>query len=298
MEDSNFGRMTRRGFIAGTVGASVIGALARRPVAAAELPAGIKLGLATYQWGMNWDIPTLIANVRQAGVPGVELRTQSRYKHGVELDLSAAQRGEVKKRFADSPVTVVAVACSERMDWPDPARLKTAVADAKKYLQLCHDIGAASLRVFPNQFHKEVPREKTIEQIARAMNELGAFAADIGRRVDLEAHGPAGELSTMKAVMEQVTSKAVGVRLNSDKRDLAGAGLEANFDLVKDRLARTVHLHNLKNAAFPYQQMFRLLVQAGWEGWMLMENTEKEADLVAAMVEQRRLWEQLMEKAG
>jgi len=297
MGNSNSGRMTRRGFIAAAVGTSVIGALARRPVAAAAPPAGIRLGLATYQWGMNWDIPTLIANCRQAGVPGVELRTQSKYKHGVELDLSAAQRAEVKKRFADSPVTVAAIACSERLDWPDPARLKTAVADAKKYLQLCHDIGADSLRVFPNQFHKEVAREKTIEQIARAINELGAFAAGIGRRVDLEAHGPAGELSTMKAVMDQVTSKAVGVRLNSDKRDAAGAGLEANFNFVKGRLARTVHLHNLKNAAFPYQEMFRLLVKAGWQGWMLMENTEKEADLVAAMVEQRRLWEQLMEKA-
>jgi hypothetical protein len=289
-------QITRREFIVGSVGA--ISVLSAQRLLAATPGTKIKLGLATYQWGMNWDIPTMIANLQKANVLGVELRTQSKYKHGMELDLNAAQRAEVKKQFADSPVAVVAIACSERMDWPDPVKLKTAIADAKQYLQLCHDIGASSLRIFPNQFHKEVPKEKTIDQIARAVNELGTFAESIGQRVDLEAHGPAGELSTMKAVMDQVTAKAVGVRLNSDKRDATGAGFEANFNLVKDRLARTIHLHNLKDTVFPYQQMFSLLSKAGWEGWTLMENTEKEPDLVAAMIEQRKIWENFMEKAN
>ena len=296
MRNSNPNRITRREFIAGTVGA--ISVLNIQRILAASPDTKIRLGLATYQWGKNWDIPTMIANLQKANVLGVEFRTQLKYKHGVELSLSSAQRAEVKKQFADSPVTVAAIACSERMDWPDPAKLKTAIADAKQYLQLCHDIGASSLRVFPNQFHPEVPKEKTIEQIARAMNELGTFAANIGQRVDLEAHGPAGELTTMKAVMDQVTAKAVGVRLNSDKRDTAGAGLEANFNLVKNRLARTIHLHNLNNAGFPYQQMFSLLTKAGWEGWMLMENSDKEPDLVTAMIEQRKLWESFIEKAN
>ena len=129
------------------------------------------------------------------------------------------------------------------------------------------------------------------------MNELGGFAAGLGQRVDLEAHGPAGEWATMKAIMDQVTEKTVGVRLNCDKRDKAGAGLEANFNLVKGRLAKTVHLHNLKGADFPYQQQIALLVNVGWEGWALMENTEKEPDLVAAMIEQREIWEGLLKRA-
>ena len=101
----------------------------------------------------------------------------------------------------------------------------------------------------------------------------------------------------MKAIMDQVTEKTVGVRLNCDKRDKAGAGLEATFNLVKDRLAKTVHLHNLKDADFPYQEQITLLVKAGWEGWALMENTEKELDLIAAMIEQREIWEGLVKKA-
>ena len=51
----------------------------------------MKLGLVTYQWGKDWDLPTLIANCEKTGVLGVELRTQ--HAHGVETSLSASQRG-------------------------------------------------------------------------------------------------------------------------------------------------------------------------------------------------------------
>jgi sugar phosphate isomerase/epimerase len=297
MNDMKSRREFLKSALCAGIGISAVGALTRESVFAAESAGKMRLGLATYQWGMIWDIPTLIANLQKAKVLGVELRTQSKYKHGVELELNLTQRTDVKKRFADSPVAVVAIACSERMDWPEPAQLKAAIEASKKYLQLSHDVGSSSLRVFPNQFHPDVPKEKTIGQIAKAVNELGAFAAGLGQRVDLEAHGPAGQLETMKAIMDQVTEKTVGVRLNCDKRDTAGAGLEANFNLVKDRLAKTVHLHNLKGADFPYQQQIALLVNAAWEGWTLMENTEKEPDLVAAMIEQREIWQGLLEKA-
>lgn len=292
---------SRRAFLAGALPAAVGLAAAARGLAADAVPAlgaRMRLGLATYQWGMDWDIPTLIANLTKAGVYGVELRTQSKYAHGVELEMSAAERREVKKRFADSPVAVVAMACSERMDWPEPAKLKAAVEAAKKYLQLSGDIGSLSLRVFPNQFHPEVPREKTIAQIAAAVNELGAFAAGIGQRVDLEAHGEAGALPTMKAIMDQVTEKAVGVRLNSDKRDATAPGFAAQFALVKDRLARTVHLHNLATKDFPCQEQVTLLARTGWHGWALMENSEKVPDRIAAIIEQRGLWETMLRNAA
>ena len=43
---------------------------------------GMQLGLVTYLWGQDWDLPTLITNCETTGVLGVELRTQ--HAHGVE----------------------------------------------------------------------------------------------------------------------------------------------------------------------------------------------------------------------
>lgn len=257
----------------------------------------MRFGLATYTWGKDWDIPTLIDNCRRAELYGVELRTSSNYAHGVELSLNASQRADVKKRFADTPVRVVSIACSERMDWPEPDRLRKAIEDAKAYLKLSHDVGCDVLRVFPNQFHRDVPREKTIEQIARAVDEVGVVAADLGQEVSLEAHGPAGELPTMRAIMDRVTRPSVRVRLNCDSRDACGAGFVANFDLVKDFLSRVIHVHDLADPEYPYQLMVDLLLKAKWEGWALAERGDAVPDRLLAMIQQRQAWEVMVQKA-
>jgi sugar phosphate isomerase/epimerase len=35
----------------------------------------MKLGMVTYQWGAEWDLPTIFRNCKQTGYEGVELRT-------------------------------------------------------------------------------------------------------------------------------------------------------------------------------------------------------------------------------
>jgi len=56
-------------------------------VLAAVKKSEMKLGLVTYLWAKDWDLPTLIANCEKTGYLGVELRCD--HKHGVETKLSA-----------------------------------------------------------------------------------------------------------------------------------------------------------------------------------------------------------------
>ena len=263
----------------------------------AKRSARTRFGLTTYQWGIDWDIPTLITNCCKAQVFGVELRTSLSYAHGVELELNTQQRSEVKKSFEDSSVILVGLATSERYDSPQVENLKAAIENTKAYIKLSHDIGSSGVRVFPNSFHDGVPREKTIEQIGSALNIVGAFAADYGQQVRLEAHGNAGDLPTIRAIMDHVDQPSVRVKLNSDKRDTGGNGFEHNFNLVKDLLADTLHLHNLKDMEFPYQLQMDLLVQMGWTGWQLLEVSDKVPDRVQALIEQRQIWDGLLSKS-
>lgn len=295
---------SRRDFLATslktTLGACALNTLQpfQAPAANATAPASkVRFGFTSYQWGKDWDIRTIIANLTKAQVHGVELRTSASYAHGVELSLSAEKRREVKKLFAKTPITLVGIASAERMDWPEPAKLKTAIEAAKAHLKLSHDVGGTGVRVFPNQWHPNVPHEKTITQIAKALNEVGAFAADYGQEVRLEAHGPAGELPTLRAIMDQVTQRTVRIKLNSDARDVQGQGFEANFNLVKDFLGHTLHAHNLKDTKFPYQLQIDLLVKMKWDGWALLEASDNVPDRVQALIEQRQLWEQMVAKA-
>lgn len=282
-------------------GALAVGALSScsslRSGRGGKAGSGIRFGFTTYQWGKDWDIPTLIANCQKAETFGVELRTSQSYAHGVELDLGPERRKDVKKRFKDSPIELVGLATSERFDSLDLEEVNTAVENAKAFIKLDYDIGGSGVRVFPNNFHNEVPRDKTIEQIGRALNVVGAFAADYGQQVRLEAHGSAGELPSLKAIMEHVTEPSVRIKLNCDNRDARGEGFEHNFNLVKDLLGYTIHAHDFKDDGYPYQLMMDLLVKNKWSGWILVENSSKVPDRVAALIEQRQIFEQMLAKS-
>src|SRR5680860_286139 len=77
----------------------------------------MKLGLVTYLWAKDWDIPTIIKNCTEANILGVELRVE--HAHNVTLDLNLTQRKEVKKKFADSPVEIIGMGTNEQYDWID-----------------------------------------------------------------------------------------------------------------------------------------------------------------------------------
>ena len=277
--------LSRRQFIQRTLGAGVALA-AFNPLLSAmdrKSPKGLQMGLVTYMWGAKWDLPTLISNCEKSGLLGVELRTQ--HAHKVEIDLTAAQRAEVKKRFVDSPVTCVGYGSNYEFHSPDPAKLRENIEGAKEYVKLCKDIGATGLKVKPNTLPKEVEREKTIAQIAQSLNELGKFAKDYGQLIRVECHGSiTQEIPNMKAIFEQVTEKNVVMCWNSNNVDLNPPGLEANFNSVKQWIGDTTHIRGIKISDYPYDQLFRLLHGIKYNGWILVEATTPYTDPVVVKI--------------
>jgi len=271
--------------------ASVCGALSRTAAAEEAKPGGMKFGLVTYQWGADWDLPTLLKNCETAGAAGVELRTM--HAHGAEPSIDAAKRLDVKKRFADSPVVFVGMGCNEAFHSPDPAELKASIERAKGFIKLSHDLGGSGAKVKPNDLPKEVPQKKTIEQIGHALNELGKYAADYGQQVRLEVHGQCQPLPIIADIMKVADHPQVAVCWNSNDQDLKGDGLEHNFRLVAKRLGNTLHAHNLDQPKYPYPELFRLLKEANYRGWILIEASDHPADRVKALAAQRKAFEKL-----
>lgn len=274
-------------------------ALAYGPAAAfADTKPGSKmrLGLVTYLWGEKWDLPTLIANCEKGNVLGVELRTT--HAHGVEPSLDAKQRKEVKKRFDDSPVVNVGIGSNECFDHPDPDALTRAVEATKEFVKLSRDVGGSGVKVKPNSFHKEVDRNKTIEQIGKSLNVVGAFAADYGQQIRLEVHGQCAPPPIMKQIMDIADHPNVYICWNSNGADLEGDGLAHNFSLLKDRFGATLHIRQLEYPGYPFQELLNLLVAMDYDGWALLECHDKIGDdPVARLAGQAELFKEMIAKA-
>ncbi|MCL4190310.1 MAG: TIM barrel protein [Thermoguttaceae bacterium] len=289
---------TRRQFVKTSlgIGAALAAGTLGRPLAWAAQPGGggVALGLCTYLWGKDWDLPTLLANCEKAKIFGVELRTE--HAHKVEPSLDARARAEVKKRFEDSPVKFVGPGSNEAYHYADAEQLKKAIENTKAWIKLSHDCGGTGVKVKPNDLPKNVPQEKTIEQIGKALNEVAAFGADYGQQIRLEVHGQCSPLPIMKRIMDVANHPNARVCWNSNAEDLQGEGLAHNFSLVKDRFGDTAHVREL-DGDYPYQELIKLFVGMDYSGWVLLECRTNPPDLVAALNKQRKLFEEMVRKA-
>jgi len=256
----------------------------------------MKLGLVTYEWAKDWDLPTLITNCEKTGYLGIELRTE--HAHKVESNLSAVQRAEVKKRFADSPVICLGYGSNFEYHSPDQAVLRKNIDQTKEYIQLCKDIGATGIKVKPNGLPANVEKGKTISQIAASLNEVGKFALNLGQLVRVEVHGDlTQEIPNIKAIFEQVTQKSVKICWNCNDQDLLPPGLEPNFNSVKKWFGDTVHVRELNVGGYPYQQLMNLFTSINYDGWILLEARTAPTDKIAAMNEQMMIFNDMISKA-
>jgi len=301
MNNSN----TRRDFLKTSLIAPAALAAANPWIAsAAETPAEplhkpgakMRIGLCTYLWGQDWDLPTLLANCKKAGYPGIELRVD--HAHKVSAKLTPDERKAVKKQFTDAKITFVGMGCNWDFHHTDPAKVAASLEGAKADVILSRDCGGSGAKVKPNGLPKEVSVAKTCEQIANALNDLGKFAADYKQEIRVEAHGTGtSDLPVMKQIFDHVTAPNVGICWNCNGEDVKGEGLEHNFKLVNKRFSTILHAREFNIGDYPYQQLFDLLVAMDYKGWILLEARTAPKDRVAAMIEQRGVFEQMIKNA-
>lgn len=262
----------RRSFLKSTGLALSAATLLKTSAQAAESfakPAKMKIGIVTYNIAKDWDVPTIIKNCTETKFQGVELRTT--HKHGVEVTLSAQQRAEVKKRFADSPVELMGLGSAFDYHTTDQKKLRADIEATKEYIVLAQDVGATGVKVRPNGFPKEVSKEKTLEQIGKSLRELGEFAANHGQQIRVEVHGSGTSFPPhIKTMMDVADHKNVGVCWNSNQTDLDGEGFDHNFNLLKKKIF-TVHMRDLYLDEYPFRKLVTGLNESGFNGFCLAE---------------------------
>lgn len=279
--------MDRREFLA-AAGALAAGA-ARTPA-----PPPFKLGMVTYNVAARWDLDTLIRVCKAAAFEAVELRTT--HAHKVEPSISADERREVKRKFADAGLILWGLGSVCEFHAPDPAVVKKNVEACRAFCKLAADLGARGVKVRPNALPKGVEPARTLEQIGKALVECGQAAADHGVEVWVEVHGGGTSLpENMRVIMDHCGHKSVGVCWNSNGTDVKNGSIRSSFDLLKKEI-RSVHINELRGS-YPYRELFAGLRSIGYDRVTLMEigKAMDPEEGLKFMKEYRALWLELAE---
>ena len=223
----------------------------------------------TYGVLKNLSRTDLLQMLKDHGFEGVEFRTDAKQGHGVGASIGEAERKQVVADCAAFGIKIISVATGNRYHDPDPAELQRNIEETKVRMDLAADLGAPRVRVFGNNFPKEVPREKTISQVAEALQGLCAYGAEKGVRPCMELHGEF-DWQAGKAVAEQVTHENFGLIWNSVASDVVDGSVKTALDAVWPWLNH-IHMHDLAGQGYPYRELFRLLCEKGYDGYMSAE---------------------------
>jgi sugar phosphate isomerase/epimerase len=270
--------MTRRGFLAGSLAAAGANAASGQQAPAGR-PSGsptapntsgprFRLGIVTYNIAAAWDVPTILRVCRGVGLGPVELRTT--HKHGVEPRMSAAQRKEVRQRFADAGIVIWGCGTVCEFHDPDAKVVQRNIDTCRSFLRLAADLGARGVKVRPNGLPRGVPVARTLEQIGRALNTCGRAAADLGVEVWVEVHGHGTDHPPhIRTIMEHANHPAVGVTWNSNAADVRNGSVAEYFKVLRPWI-KSCHINEL-HSGYPYRELFRLFRETGYDRVTLAE---------------------------
>jgi hypothetical protein len=250
------------------------------------------LGIVTYNVAKDWDFDTILKNCKEAGIEAVEFRTT--HAHGVEPTVSKERRKEIKERCAQAGLLQTSLGSTCEFQMPDPSKVRENIETCRQFVELAADIGARGVKVRPNGLPKEVPVEKTLEQIGKALAECGKIGADRGVEIWMEVHGEGTQLPpNSRKIMDVCGHPNVGVTWNSNGTDVVNGSVKPSFERLRPFI-KCCHITELWGD-YPYRELFTLLNESGYDRFTLCEigSSIKAEDGVTFLKAYRGLWKEL-----
>lgn len=160
----------------------------------------------------TWNFSKIVDFAAANGYQGIELR-------GIagELDLtkcaefSSTQIQDTIKKMDDKQLRFVDLGSSAEMHHMDPAKRKSNLDAAKKFIDLAEQINCPFIRVFPNSLPKDQDRNATLDLISQGLHELAEYAKDSNVSVLLESHGELTHTEDLVRVMQNAAHPHAGM---------------------------------------------------------------------------------------
>jgi len=207
----------------------------------ARLPLGFStLGCPAWTW------PQILDFAAEHQFASIELRGILTNMDLTKVPELAPERiADAKRQLAAHGLVVSDLGASAQMHDMDPAKHAAQLDEARRFIDLAQALGAPYVRVFGNEYVKDVPRDKMLAHIAGALHELGDYAKGKGVTVIIESHGDFTDSPALLEILQRADSP--NVALLWDAHHTFVAGKEEPEDTVA-KLGRYIRHTHLKDS--------------------------------------------------
>ena len=144
-------------------------------------------------------------------------------------EFAARRLTDVRKDLAARDLVITDLGASARLHERDPRVREQQLDEARRFIDLAHNLGVPWIRVFPNEYLKDEPHDVTLARIGDTLAELGWFAKGSGVGVLVESHGDITESKGLSAIMQRAET-VPGTGLVWDTHHTVVEGKEAPAD--------------------------------------------------------------------
>jgi len=160
----------------------------------------------------NWTFSQVLQQASSNGFSGIEIRG---LKGNLDLPanpiFSPTTIAATRREIADHQLKIINLGSSANMHFLDPKKRQANLDEAKKYIELAHNLSCPFVRVFPNDLPKDQSEKETLDAIIGALYELGNFAQSSGVKVLLESHGKVIKSDMLLHIMQETNHPHVGL---------------------------------------------------------------------------------------
>ena len=161
----------------------------------------------------DWDFKKITDFAAQNGYTAIEIRGILR-----EMDLpkceifsTAEKRSATMRLMKDKGLKFINLGSSANMHIAEAAERKKNLDDARRFIDLAHQIDCPFIRVFPNSLPKNRDKNETLDLIATGLLELGEYAKESHVSVLMETHGELVRTEDLEKVMQSAKNERTGL---------------------------------------------------------------------------------------
>ena len=278
--------ITRRRFITSTVAAGV---LAGSPSIISAAGKKKRLPLAFSTLGCpKWEWKTILDVARQNGYAALELRG---LLADVDITRSAQFTGaKLKETIADLAALNIKVSdlgASSRLGEPDPAKRVAQIDEAKRYIDLAHELKSPYVRVFGGKLVSGQTVDSAIETIVAGFRSIHEYAKGSGVTLLLESHDEFCDSPSLTKILDGINLPTAQLLWDAHHTFVSGGEKPADTWASLGRFARHTHLKDSvvdKSVAqggrryvltgtgdVPVREAVRVLVASRYKGYYCFE---------------------------